>query len=89
MRIAPEARIDDGWFDVVVVEAMPRWQILLDLRLIYSGAHMDHPRVHVGKARGVRIESDGRKLGMDLDGEPAKAHKMQFTLEPQALQMLW
>lgn len=89
MRVAPDAKVDDGWFDVIVVEAMPRWQILMSLQLIYRGAHMDHPRVHVGRAREVRVESDGRALGMDLDGEPAEARKMLFKLQPQTLQMLW
>ncbi|MCA9885736.1 MAG: diacylglycerol kinase family lipid kinase [Anaerolineae bacterium] len=89
MQIAPEARIDDGWFDVIVVEAMPRWEILLNLRLIYSGTHLSHPKVHTGRAKTVTIESDGRIIGMDLDGEPAEAHRMTFSVKPLALPMLW
>ena len=89
MQIAPEARIDDGWFDVIVVEAMLRWEILLNLRLIYSGTHLDHPKVHTRRAKMVTVESDGRILGMDLDGEPAEARKMTFSVKPLALPMLW
>jgi len=88
MQIAPQARVDDGLFDVVVVERMPRLEILSQLRLAYSGAHIHHPKVHIRRARHVRIQSDGRQLGMDLDGEPAQGREMVYTVRPQALTLL-
>ncbi len=87
MRIAPDAHYDDGLFDVVLVEGMPRRRVLAALSTVYSGAHVRRNDVHVGRARSVAIEAPAA-LGLDLDGEAAESRSIRFDVLPGALQML-
>ncbi len=88
MRIAPNARYDDGLFDVVMVEGMPRTRILAALNTIYSGAHLKRGDVHSARAKIVEIECPDGPLGMELDGEPVSAQSMRFAIKPGILTML-
>ncbi len=89
MKIAPNARYDDGLFDVVLVEGMPRTRILSALYTVYLGTHIHRSDVHIARARSVEIELESPGvLGLDLDGEPAAGQHIQFTALPGALQTL-
>jgi diacylglycerol kinase (ATP) len=68
MRIAPDARADDGLFDLVLVRAISPLRLLWVLPRVYSGAHVTHPAVRVIRTRSVRIASD-RPLDLQADGE--------------------
>lgn len=67
MRIAPDADPCDGLLDVVVVEAMPRWELLCQLPGLFSGKHVRHPRVHVLRAEWVEV--NGMPQEVTIDGE--------------------
>jgi len=43
MRIAPDARLDDGLFDVCVIGACTRMEFMRSLPLVFRGAHVDPP----------------------------------------------
>jgi len=66
--IAPDARLDDGLFDVVLVQRLPRRRLLRLFPSIYSGTHVRYPEVTVRRAREVRISAP---VGLPLapDGE--------------------
>ena len=85
MRIAPAADPGDGLFDVVVLGALGRGELLRWLPTIYPGTHVRHPRVHVRRARRVRLT--GVALPTHLDGEPAAPTPVLLTLEPGALSL--
>lgn len=88
LRIAPNARYNDGLFDVIVVEAMPRLEAVIALNSLYTGAHLKRRDVHEARAATVEIESNGQSLGMELDGEAAHGHHLRFELLPRALSTL-
>jgi diacylglycerol kinase (ATP) len=87
---APDARWDDGLFDVVVAEEMPTLDLIRCFPSIYSGKHISNPRVKVGRAKQVRITSSTNQLiGMDFDGEPAtSAAEICYEILPAALRIL-
>ena len=66
--IAPDARMDDGLFDVVMVRRLPRRRLLRLFPSIYSGSHVRYPEVTLQRAREVRIRAP---VGLPLapDGE--------------------
>ena len=71
MKIAPDAGLDDGLLDVVVVEATSRVALLRALPSLYDGSHVTRPEVTV--LRGRRVELSGRARGpihVGADGEP-------------------
>ncbi len=59
MRISPDARFDDGLLDVVVAGPISRVEFVRMFPRVFSGRHVEHPRVHVYRAACVRVESDG------------------------------
>ncbi len=80
--------INDGLFDVVLVEGMPRMRILLALQTVFSGKHLQRDDVHYTRAAEVDVHSEDGPLGMDLDGEEAQGQDLHFTVMPQAVQVL-
>ncbi len=87
MKIAPQAKTNDGLFDVVLVKGMSRPRILMAFEQVYRGAHLHHPKVNYQQAREVRIESQ-TSMSFELDGEMFGGHELAFSIRPGLLQML-
>ncbi len=87
MKIAPTAKIDDGLFDVLLIENLPKLEALKALRRVYDGSHLTHPRVRFQQAQRVTLESDA-PLMLDLDGEHAQGLRLEFAMRPKLLQLL-
>ena len=52
MRVTPDARLDDGLLDVMVVEPISRAEFVRIFPKVYAGTHVDHPAVtSAGPAR--------------------------------------
>jgi YegS/Rv2252/BmrU family lipid kinase len=88
MLIAPHAQVDDGLFDVILVEGMSRPRILAALRQVYDGSHLTHPKVRFRQGKDVRISSPTGTIGLELDGEPDSGRNLHFTLRPGLLPLL-
>ncbi len=70
MAIAPEAKLDDGLFDVVRVDPVSRLTLLLLFPRVFAGTHTKLNVVHVRRQReisltgaGIDLYADGEKLG--------------------------
>lgn len=85
MKIAPQARPDDGLLDVVVVAAMPRWLQLARLPRILRGTHLSLRDVHYRRARRVDIVPLGDSPPYELDGELLTSGPATFEVVPRAL----
>jgi diacylglycerol kinase family enzyme len=86
MFIAPEARTDDGLFDVVTIGDIGRTKGLRSLPLLYRGTHGRLEEVEFGRARRVEIEGDG--AGLEADGELAGRIPAVFEILPGALEVI-
>ncbi|HEY0514289.1 MAG TPA: diacylglycerol kinase family protein [Thermoanaerobaculia bacterium] len=71
MRIAPEARIDDGLLDLVIVREVPKPVLLSIFPKVYSGKHVSHPAVMIVRTRRAEITID-RAMTMYGGGEPLR-----------------
>jgi diacylglycerol kinase (ATP) len=71
MRIAPEARIDDGLLDLVIVREVPKSLLLSIFPKVYSGKHVGHPAVTIARTRRAEITID-RAMTMYGGGEPLR-----------------
>ena len=68
-RLAPEARLGDGWFNFVRSDLQRLPEILALLpRVAWWGAPRNHPRVQLGLCQSARIMSQ-RPLTVHIDGE--------------------
>ena len=88
MKIAPEAVVNDGQFDVIVVDGNSLGTVLSALPRVYNGTHMTCPAVHAGRAASVEVSSAGEPLGVELDGEPTAGHELTFSICPGLLHLL-
>lgn len=87
MKIAPNARIDDGLFDVVLARTASKIDTLGTLRKVYDGSHLTHPMISVKQAAHIRIESDA-PLPVDMDGENALSRTLTFEVKPRMIRLL-
>jgi diacylglycerol kinase (ATP) len=69
MNICPNAQLDDGYFDLVILEPVSTVEFIKVFPQVYSGKHIDHPQVRSIRAKKVRIEgasiayADGERIG--------------------------
>lgn len=88
MRVAPDAELDDGLADVVLVPPVPLWQLPWRLPQFLSGRHVRLPIVQVKRGRIVRIEPPEGMALYDLDGETFPAAPCEIRVLPGALRIL-
>lgn len=73
MMVAPDAALDDGRFEVVILRAVGKARLIRDLRLVYGGRHRDHPAITILRGRKVAVEPVGEGEAnaalVDIDGE--------------------
>jgi diacylglycerol kinase (ATP) len=86
MRIAPDAMIDDGVFDVCVVGQISRLEVLRLVPRIYSGGHRSHLAVQFFRCREVRAESASAVVRCQADGELVGHLPASFAIHPRGLQ---
>ena len=58
MKITPDALVDDGLFDVLMVKPLSRFNFLRIFPRVFAGTHVTDPRVRIECARKVRIEAE-------------------------------
>jgi YegS/Rv2252/BmrU family lipid kinase len=70
MRAAPDAMLDDGLLEVVVLESVGKLAFLTKiLPKVFSGTHVREPGVKVFRAREIALSAD-RPFTMYADGDP-------------------
>jgi diacylglycerol kinase (ATP) len=88
MKIAPNAKVRDGLFDVVLVKGIARARVLAAFSRVYNGTHLSHPGVMSSRAKQVQIRSPKGMVEMELDGEYAAGHDLNFTVRPGLVRIL-
>ena len=68
MKIVPEAVIDDGLFDVCIIEPVPHSTVLRLLVTLFWGGHAGHRAVQMHRTKSLTIETDPPIL-LYADGE--------------------
>lgn len=85
MRIAPNAELDDGRFDVIVIADTGRMRAVTGIPSLYRGRHLNRPEVEVYRARTVRVSCDGEPMVFDVDGELVGTTPATLTCLPAAI----
>ncbi|MGO9975611.1 MAG: diacylglycerol/lipid kinase family protein [Solirubrobacteraceae bacterium] len=87
MRLAPCARLDDGLFDVVLIEDVSRLQFLWSLPRVFRGTHVQLRHVEVLRAREVEVRAS-RAFTMYADGDPIADLPVTLTCLRGALNVI-
>lgn len=83
-HIAPEAKADDGLFDVVLIDALHSLKRLRWLPIIEKGKHLNLSFIHHSRAKNIIIESK-RVIHYHLDGEYYSSDKLGIEILPGKL----
>jgi diacylglycerol kinase (ATP) len=86
MRVTPNALLDDGLLDVLVVTPLSRLAFLRIFPRVFAGTHLSDSRVTVHRARRVRIESSG--VVAYADGERVGELPLEMEVQPGVLHVL-
>jgi diacylglycerol kinase family enzyme len=88
MRAAPDAILDDGLLDVVVLESVSKLKFVTKiLPKVFKGTHVREPGVKVFRAREVSIDAD-RPFTMYADGDPIGELPVTVRAVPGAVRVL-
>jgi YegS/Rv2252/BmrU family lipid kinase len=83
-HIAPDAKADDGFFDIVLIDALHPLNRLRWLPVIEKGTHMKLPFVYYFRANKISIKCD-KDIQFHLDGEYYTDSKLDVDLIPGKL----
>ena len=87
MRLAPDARLDDGLLDIVAIEQVSKPRFLANLPKVFKGAHVRLPTVQVLQAAEVTISAD-RPFTLYADGDPIAQLPTRIRALPGAVRVL-
>ncbi len=87
MFLAPDAKFDDGLFDVVLSAETGKLKFLSSLPKVFKGEHVHEPSVTILRGREVRIEAD-RPFDVYADGDPLGSLPATVTMHHHAVQVL-
>ena len=89
MRVAPDAAIDDGRLDVVVIPGFSPLRLVRELPGLYAGRHVNVAGVL--SLRGRRLEAEPQEGAeapwVEIDGEPLGRLPATFEILPGALRL--
>lgn len=92
MKVAPDADVQDGQFEVVVLEDMPKLELAGKIPSVYRGTHIHLPQVKCFRGSKVRVSmadaSQPLPVYLDLDGECPGRLDCEFSSLPQALRLI-
>lgn len=83
MMIGPDAALDDGLFDIVIIRASGKLGLVWDLRLLYGGRHRNHHAISILRGAKVAVEplSDAGPGGVQLEADGEVLGRCPATFE--------
>ena len=86
MMLAPDARPDDGVFDVVLIGDVSKIDFLTTAPKIYRGWHVTHPKVEVLRSAHVTVDA-AEHLPIEVEGEQVGTTPAAFQVVRDALHL--
>ncbi len=90
MFIAPDAQLDDGYFDVIAMGDLGMLDFLTKSRRLYNGTHLTMGKVSHRRCKIMRAEpaSPEQIVELDIDGETPGILPATFRVLPAALDLI-
>jgi YegS/Rv2252/BmrU family lipid kinase len=88
MRQTPDALPDDGLLDITVIREMGRIEIIRNLKLLYDGTILSHPKIDGYRSNNVRVETES-VLYAEADGESIGHTPAEFSIIPRGINVVY
>lgn len=88
MKIAPNAKINDGFFDIVNIGDIKTAKILLNAYTLYLGTHLTLPEVKSTLAKEIEVfPGENKEIKIEVDGELPGKLPAKFEILPEFLKV--
>jgi len=84
MKLTPDAKLNDGFFDVLSIHEMSVVQRLFNLSKVYSGTHIFSPHFSIHRCKKLKIRSD-IAISLEADGEMLGNSPFDIEILPAAI----
>jgi len=81
LMIAPQAKLNDGLFDVCIVKDLTKLALIKMIPKVFKGEHIHHPAVEMHRSRRVFLSSS-TKMATQADGEVLGTLPREFRIAP-------
>jgi diacylglycerol kinase (ATP) len=88
MWVAPDARVDDGFLNLVIIGDISITEALPNFTRLYRGTAAEHPKVKAFPVQSLELTSE-EEVFIDLDGELVGRLPAQFQILPQRLSVIY
>lgn len=89
MKIAPDAKLNDGFFDIINIGDIKTAKILLNAYKIYSGTHLELKEVKTTLAKRIEVSAADKNqlILLETDGELPGKLPAVYEIVPNALKV--
>jgi YegS/Rv2252/BmrU family lipid kinase len=87
MRLLPDAQVDDGKLDVLLISRHSKLRYAWGCVQVFKGAHLGTPHTHLFRGSVVEVQAD-RPFPIYADGDYIADPPATMTVEPRSLRVL-
>jgi len=88
MRQTPNALPNDGLLDVTIINGMGKLEIIRNLRILYDGTILSHPKIDGYRCSNLKVSSDSI-LYAEADGESLGHTPVEFKIIPASINVIY
>ncbi|MGD0756104.1 MAG: diacylglycerol kinase family protein [Bacteroidales bacterium] len=88
MRQTPRALPDDGLLDVTIINGMGKLEIIRNLKILYDGTILRHPKIDGYKCKNIKVTSES-EMYAEADGESLGQTPAEFSIIPESLNIVY
>jgi YegS/Rv2252/BmrU family lipid kinase len=88
MRQTPEALPDDGLLDVTIINGMGKFEIIRNLKILYDGTILQHPKIDGYKCKNIIVNTDSVMFA-EADGESLGQTPAEFNIIPEGINIVY
>ena len=87
-RNTPNALPDDGFLDLTVINGMGKFEIIRNLKILYDGTILSHPKVDGYRCKSLKVSSESL-LYAEADGESLGHTPVEFSIIPAGINIVY
>ena len=88
MRQTPRALPDDGLLDVTIINGMGKFEIIRNLKILYDGTILRHPKIDGYKCKNIKVSSKSAMYA-EADGESLGQTPVEFSIIPAGISIIY
>ena len=88
MSQTPLALPDDGLLDVTVINGMGKLEIVRNLKILYDGTILNHPKIDGYKCKNIKVNSKS-VIYVEADGESLGHTPAEFSIIPSGVKVIY